>query len=649
MNLLSTIAIGQIPVFPGEIQVNLEKILKQIKTSQEKGYQGLVLPELCLTGYLIGDLWERPSFLREAEQAGEIIREHSENFLVIFGNVATHWDQKGEDGRPRKWNAGFVCQNQKWVSPSYSPFSFFPKTLSPNYREFDESRYFCDLRKYSFEKSLPITQLLSPVNLYIQGKEHCWGITICEDGWDENYSTKPFQILKDKGCTFIFNLSCSPFTLGKNTKRNQVFSEHAKSLNLPILYVNNIGIQNNGKNFYTFDGSSCFYHSDGSIIASAPSFQEYTETILPPINKSTITHPPQSSSHSPILQKTSSENSEIFELHRAISYGVSETLKSMNSPPVVIGLSGGIDSAVSVAIHAQLIPKDQLYLVNMPGPYTSTTTKRLAQEMAKNLNCFYTEIPITPSVELSESQFQNLTFQNTSKSLKTSLFPQPFHFENIQARDRGGRILAAIASILQGVFPCNGNKAEITVGYATMYGDLAGYLCPLGDLWKHQVFALGKYLNEISGSEIIPPAVFTIPPSAELSSQQNVDKGQGDPLIYPYHDRLFQSWVQRWNKWSPEEVLESYIQGNLVQELQCPEIDLNKTFPTPLEFIRDLEKWWKQFTGIGAVKRIQAPPILAISSRAYGFDHRDSLIKPQLSQKYLALKKKILGDTAIYP
>jgi len=221
-----------------------------------------------------------------------------------------------------------------------------------------------------------------------------------------------------------------------------------------------------------------------------------------------------------------------------------------------------------------------------------------------------------------------------------------FVMENVQARDRSSRILAALAAAFGGVFTCNANKAELTVGYSTLYGDLGGFLALIGDLWKGEVYALGRYLNdEVFGREAIPEGIFNVVPSAELGAHQSVDEGKGDPLIYPYHDRLFFSWVQRWNRATPEEILEWYAAGTLNSELglDLSVADVYRLFPDAQGFVRDLERWWNLYNGIAVAKRVQAPPILAISSRAFGFDHRESLGAPFYSVRYREMRERLLG------
>jgi NAD+ synthase (glutamine-hydrolysing) len=246
-------------------------------------------------------------------------------------------------------------------------------------------------------------------------------------------------------------------------------------------------------------------------------------------------------------------------------------------------------------------------------------------------------------------QLHGLEASSIDGTLHATLLLEGLADESAQARDRGARVLAGAAQAFGGVFSCNANKAEITVGYGTLYGDIAGFLAPLGDLWKHDVYAVGRFLNEsVYGREVIPTGIFDIVPSAELGAHHAVDEGKGDPLFYPYHDRLFFAFVQRWNRATPEEILEWHLAGTLSTELGLPaDVDMKKLFSTSSDFIADLERWWNLYNGIGVVKRVQAPPILAVSSRAFGFDHRESLGRAVYTERYRELKRRALGTVAL--
>jgi NAD+ synthase (glutamine-hydrolysing) len=183
----------------------------------------------------------------------------------------------------------------------------------------------------------------------------------------------------------------------------------------------------------------------------------------------------------------------------------------------------------------------------------------------------------------------------------------------------------------------------MTVGYTTLNGDLSGFLAPIADLWKGQVYKLARFINTISGKEIIPQASIDVVPSAELSDKQDVNKGLGDPLVYPYHDKLFASWVERWDRATPEDNLRWYLDNTLAEKIGY-EGDMKKLFPTVKDFIKDLEKWWNFYCGLAVAKRIQAPPVLAISRRAFGYDHRETQVQPYYTKGYKALKFQAIGE-----
>ena len=245
-------------------------------------------------------------------------------------------------------------------------------------------------------------------------------------------------------------------------------------------------------------------------------------------------------------------------------------------------------------------------------------------------------------MKLTIDQVDNLKLISPTGTVQQTLKLSDLNIENIQARDRSSRILAAVASAFGGAFTCNANKAEATIGYTTLYGDLGGYLANIADLWKTEVYQLANYLNEhIFKREVIPRGSIDIVPSAELSAAQNVDEGKGDPLVYNYHDLLFKSWVERWNRATPEDNLNWYVQNRLEKELGFND-KITNLFSSPEEFITDLERWWNLYQGMGIAKRIQAPPILAVKRRAFGFDHREAQMGPRYTRAYLKLRNTVL-------
>jgi NAD+ synthase (glutamine-hydrolysing) len=313
---------------------------------------------------------------------------------------------------------------------------------------------------------------------------------------------------------------------------------------------------------------------------------------------------------------------------------------------VVVGVSGGIDSAVVAALYRRILSPDRLLLVNMPSRHNSPTTRTLAEELADRLGALYAVVPIEDSVNLTRGQLGRLPVASVRGDLTTELALSDFMLENVQARDRSARVLAALASAFGGVFTCNANKSEVTAGYTTFYGDLGGYLANIADLWKGDVYELGRFLNErVFQRPVIPEGSFTVTPSAELGPHQNVDEGKGDPLIYPYHDKLFRSWVEWWNRATPEEALRWYGEGCLEARLGY-EGKVSDLFPDAQAFVNDLERWWNQYQGMAVAKRIQAPPVLAVKRRAFGFDHREAQMLPAYTRSYHELKARLLSPAS---
>jgi len=626
------ICLAQMDVTPGHPNNNTTKMLGMIKDAKRDGSDIIVFPEMSIPGYFIGDIWERNSFLKECESCGEKIRDSAEGIIVIYGNVAVDWNEKNEDGRVRKYNACFVAEDREWVKPlpSLSNRNYIIKTLQPNYREFDDNRHFYDYRKYCGSAN--------PLHLPINLKDgFSIGCMLCEDGWDTDYSDSPIDSLADNCCELLVNISCSPFTQGKNSKRNRIFSEKAKSHRIPMVYVNCVGLQDIGKTVYTFDGESCIYDINGNIFTPYKSFEEGWETFS---IKNEL-----SERCMDFTTVNSFENDGIGKLYESVKYGTGKFMDRLGIDKVVIGASGGIDSALSAAIFSQILPKENITLVNMPSKYNSDTTKDLAKELAENIGCNYRVTCINESVELTGGQIWT-TFQTKNEAgymgYRTKVLT-PFMLENVQARDRSSRILAAWAALEGGVFTCNANKSEMTVGYTTMYGDLGGFLAPLSDLWKTQVYEMSEWFNE-NVAPIIPKGSIDIMPSAELSNEQNVDFGQkGDPIRYPYHDLLFKSWIERWDRATPEDILEWQIQGVLEKELgwESDSKILYYMFGDDKEaFVIDLERWWNCYQGLAVAKRIQAPPVLAVSRRAFGFDHREAQVGVIYTEKYYELKNE---------
>jgi NAD+ synthase (glutamine-hydrolysing) len=622
----SKIRLVQMEVLPGRPRENTARVLGHIGQARQAGVDVVAFPEMVLPGYLLGDEWERPAFLRECEACGHEVRRAACDLVVLFGNVAMDWRRRNEDGRARKFNALFVAQDGEFLHPEGSPYPFVIKTLMPNYREFDDSRHFYDNRKLAAEAGRPVRDFVAPV-VTRAGRI---GALLCEDAWDTDYGVSPLQMLADRQADWFVNASCSPFTFNKNHKRHRVFSAAAARFARPLAYVNNLGLQDNGKTVFTFDGGSCVYDGQGRVLAPLRPFEEGVVDLVLPRGGSLECAgggaPPAD---------------DIGILCSALRYGAGRFMQARGITRVVVGASGGIDSAVTAALYRTFLPPENLLLANMPSRHNSNTTISLARDLARRLGCGYVETPIEDAVKLTCAQIDGLGIQGPGGTRTLAL--SEAMIENVQARDRSSRVLAALASAFGGVFTCNANKSEMTVGYTTLYGDLGGFLALLADLWKGEVYALGRHLNDaVFGNPVIPEGSFEIVPSAELSPAQAVDEGKGDPLVYPYHDCLFRTWVEEWNRATPEDILESYLAGGLEQRLGY-EGRVGDLFTTPAAFVADLERWWNHYQGLGIAKRIQAPPVLAVKRRAYGFDHREAQLGARYTARYEALKRRALG------
>ena len=402
-------------------------------------------------------------------------------------------------------------------------------------------------------------------------------------------------------------------------------AETAREKRKNIFYINTLGLQDKGKTVYAFPGRAYVFSAAGERVTMSPA---YTEGITV-VDTDTLPAPILSHAEPPIAP-----------IHRMLRYAVQKFLARIHMERVVIGISGGIDSAVAAALYVDAIGAENVLLINMPSQFNSATTKGLAAQLADNLGCRHMIVPIEESVAHTVTQLTEIPIMGKPAAEGEHLTISSFVRENIQARDRSGRVLSTVAAAWGAGFTCNANKAESTVGYATLYGDQAGFLSALADLWKYQVYDLARYLNEaVYGREVIPQGIIDIVPSAELSDAQNVDEGKGDPIRYPYHDHLFRAFAE--NNETPEDILAHYAEGNLDAHIGCEHGLVGTYFPTTADFIADLERWWRLYTGMAVAKRIQSPPLLSVTGRAYGSDHPESQIGAYETIAYRTLKEKL--------
>ena len=619
-------SLAQIEVKAGHPDDNVEKILEATEKAKERKSDIILFPELSVSGYLLGDEWENDSFIRDLMSYNQKILDASRGITVVWGNVHVDWNKKNEDGTPRKYNAAHIAQNGKWVSNGVFNGHTY-KTLLPEYREFHDPRHFYSMQKLAIEEGRPIEQLLRPFPINIKGEKLMMGTMICEDMWDMDYFVKPTHILVRNGAEVIANISCSPWTWKKNDKRHRVVDDLLKNDPVYYVYDNNVGTQDNGKGMFLFDGSSAVYNPDGTLRFTAEPYKEGVFDVRIGGKRRVVVPRPELSAEK-----------DLEELHDGIIYGLKHFFETLPNNKVVVGVSGGIDSAVVAALVTEALGSENVYLINMPSKFNKDITKNAAKELTNNLNANYVIAPIQKAVNLTINQLKNLEFKN-SQGIKTKLIIDKGVIENIQARDRGSRLLAGIAAGLNAVFTNNGNKTEMAFGYCTKYGDLNGAIAPIGDIYKGEVYALAGYINKMARRTIVPGDSIKVVPSAELSEDQDVTKGEGDPFVYPYHDQIARAFIEF--RRDPEYILELYMAGTLEKELKIPEGLVKKTFPTHKDFLTDLEKRWSGFKG-SVHKRIIAPKIIDVSKKALGFDLQEAENGVYFTQRYLELKKELL-------
>lgn len=617
------IALCQMKVAPGRPDLNADYICQEIRQAKEAGADIIVFPEMAVTGYLIGDLYEDISFIEDVQRCNEVIRlATSIGIVAIFGSVEMPGrERRGEDGRMRIQNAVMIAQDGRWIGKTV-------KFLQPNYRIFDDDRHFYSLRKVREEyieleaakcghydqEDCDLDCYFNPFILDIGERLLTIGAIICEDMWHSDYHYNPAKVLAGNGAEIIFNLSASPWTWQKNRKRHRVVKDLLSECHVPLVYVNNTGIQNNGKNIIIFDGSSTVYDRQGERIYSVPAYQSGTFHFT-------------MSDDADILMDEKQDDTT--ELYQAIKCAISEFIQNLPTSMrrVIIGLSGGIDSALSLALFTDILGPDNVIAVNMPSYFNSRQTRAIAKQMADNLGVRYEVRPIGEIVE--------------AIAKTTGTKPDTPSFANIMARTRM-EVLAAMAQDNDCVYIANWNKIEAAFGYGTLYGDMAGFMAPLGDLTKREVYQLAEYLNRtVFRREVIPQACFDLAPSAELKENQTDPFDYGHLRQRGYHDEMVRAFVEF--RRNPEWFLSLYLDGNLEKELLLPPGRIKELFVRPADFVRDLERSWGLFFG-SYFKRVQSAPIPIVSKRAFGYDLRESILSPHLTRRYLKLKELVLSE-----
>ena len=688
---LPTVALVQMEVRPGRPDLNVESMLGFIERAREARAAIVAFPEMCIPGYILGDTWEIDALVDDYESWSTAIRDASRGIAVVFGNVAIDRNAIGEDGRVRKHNAAWVCHDGRFIErtglPAPLPHGVHPKTLHPNYRFFDDDRHFHSLRKIAGETDTRVADWMIPYEIPTGRGVVRLGVQLCEDIWHQDYrhcheTLDTLRAWHRAGADLVINLSASPWTWQKNDKRNRVVREAMASSPVPFFYVNKVGAQNNGKNILVFDGDTCAYRTDGSLAGRAPPWREAmlvvdgrcataparaespsndsenvsnqapnapgrapvvptrtevvrTRTEVAPARAETT---PAGTGVAPARGEVAPVQSEIEAIHDAIVTGLRhlDHLRGRDNR-FLVGVSGGIDSSVVACMLRIAFGPERVFAVNMPTRFNAGITRENARSMCEALGIDYLSCPIEELYRALSVCIEGVEFAREPGAY-TRLVD-----ENIQARIRGSDMLAGIASKCGFIFTNNGNKTEVALGYATLYGDVNGAVAPIADLYKIQVFALARYLNDtVFGREVIPRNLIdgdTVP-SAELSDAQDVTRGLGDPIKYGYHDALLRQMIEY--RRHPLDFIEWYRAGELLERIGWSDEERFQVyFRDARSFVDDLE-WLAEQVRISYFKRIQAPPIIVLSKRAFGFDLRESQLPAYTPRAYRRARESLL-------
>ena len=528
-----TIALAQLNTYVGDIPGNTQKVIQYAQRAEtELAADAIVFPELTLTGYPPEDLLLRPSLDLRIERALAEIMAANLSLAVIVGYP------KRIDGA--LFNMAGVIQGGKLVAE-------YAKQCLPNYQVFDEKRYFAAGNR-------PCVFVLKGVMA---------AITICEDIW----FPEPMAQARSVGAQLMLNLNASPYHQGKQTQREEIVAARAQEGSMPVVYVNLVG----GQDELVFDGGSVVVDAIGQTQFRAPAYQEDLYSAKLELSPQGLTVPSQT------LTSIPSNHEAVYQ---ALVLGMRDYVNKNRFKGVVLGLSGGIDSALTLAMAVDALGADRVEAVMMPFRYTSDLSKNDAAEQARRMGVRYSSISIEPMYEAFMAQlaqeFDGLKRDTTE--------------ENLQARCRGV-LLMAISNKKGYLVLTTGNKSEMAVGYSTLYGDMAGGFDALKDVPKTLVFALAKYRNTL-GEEVIPETVITRPPSAELAPDQK------DEDSLPPYDIL-------------DQILSLYVEHDLSAEAIIAK-----------GFARDQVERAVRLVDVNEYKRRQAPIGIRISQRGFGRDRR---------------------------
>ncbi|MES2458156.1 MAG: NAD+ synthase [Bacteroidota bacterium] len=544
------IALAQLNYHIGNFEHNTKKITDHIQLAKEQGADLVVFAELALCGYPPRDFLEFDEFIDLCEASARDIASHCHGIACIVGLPVRNETLAGKD----LYNAAYFIEDGKIKS-------VIKKALLPNYDVFDEYRYFEPSREFDC----------------IEFRGRKIAVTICEDLWNINnnplYVSNPMDELIQQAPDLMINIAASPFSYLHDEERVIVLSDNAKKYNLPLLYVNQVGAQTE----IVFDGGSLVLDSAGNVLDEMPYFEEALRVYE--LEGQDVR------GYSPVSRKVVPD---VQQIHDALILGIQDYFGKSGFNKAVLGLSGGIDSAIVCALACRALGPENVMAVLMPSKYSSDHSIKDALDLVTNFGCKHEIIPIEEAAEAFD------------KMMAPAFSGQPFNLteENIQARCRGV-VVMAMSNKFGYILLNTSNKSECAVGYGTLYGDMCGALGVIGDVYKTQVYQLAGYINK--DKELIPLNSIVKPPSAELRP------GQKDSDSLPEYDEL-------------DSILFQYI-----EKKQSSAAIIAQGFEESL--VRRIIK----MVNTAEFKRYQTPPILRVSPKAFGMGRRMPIVGKYLS------------------
>ena len=548
----------------GDFELKTRKIIEAIRQAKAEGADLIMFSEMCICGYPAHDFVEFNNFIEQCEHAVDTIRLESDGIGVLIGGPARNPQVLGKD----LFNAAFFLHNRELVATIH-------KTLLPTYDVFDEYRYFEPAASWQV--------------VPFKGKK--LAITICEDIWNlgDNplYTICPMDKLMEQQPDMMLNISASPFDYTHDEDRKAVIKSNVLKYRMPLLYCNAVGSQTE----IVFDGGSLVFDAKANLCATLPLFEEALHAVTV-LDDGSIAAPilepaarmPDHELNPPRLEP----ELNIEQVHAALVMGIRDYFNKMGFNKAILGSSGGIDSAVTLALACEALGKDQVRAILLPSPYSTEHSVEDAVALSKNLQNPYDIVPI------------HQVYQSMLDTVRPIFGDLPFSLaeENMQSRSRGN-LLMAIANKFGYILLNTSNKSELATGYGTLYGDMAGGLSVLGDCYKLQVYALAQYINR--EREIIPINILQKPPSAELRPGQKDSDSLPD---YEVLDQILYQYIEKRN--GPEEI----------KALGFDEALVNRTL---------------KMVNTNEYKRNQFCPIIRISPKAFGVGRRVPIVGKYLS------------------